>query len=210
MSLDARFGRTVSLEEARAVLNAALDAGINFIDTAPDYGPSEDLIGACIAERCSEFVLATKVGCPVAVETAAGHVYTRANIVAAVDQSLRRMRTDHLDLVQFHGSPSRETLEVEEAMAALAELQRAGAVRFIGMSATLPRLEEHIASGAFDAFQIPYSALQREHEQVIGEAARAGAGTVIRGGVARGAPSPEKGWAIRRLPEVAEDRPRAL
>jgi aryl-alcohol dehydrogenase-like predicted oxidoreductase len=83
-------------------------------------------------------------------------------------------------------------------------------VRFIGMSGTIPKLGDQIAMGVFDEFQIPYSALQREHEELITAAAEAGAGTVIRGGVARGAPSPDKEWATRRLPEVPEERPRAI
>ncbi len=214
MSLDARFGKVISHEQANEVLNAVLDAGINFIDTSPDYGPSEELIGRSISHRRDEYFLATKAGCPVAPEVLAqerpGHVFTRENIVAAVEQSLRRMRTDHLDLVQFHGSPSRATLEEHDAVGVLRDLQREGKVRFIGMSGTLPNLPDQIAMGAFDAFQIPYSALQREHESLISEAAQAGAGTVIRGGVARGAPSEDKGWDIRRLPEVAEERPRTL
>lgn len=208
MSLDARFGRTIGQAEATEVLNAVLDGGVNLIDTSPDYGPSEELIGGAIAARRDEYVLATKVGCPVAVE-GGGHVYTRENIVAAVEQSLRRMRTDHLDLVQFHGSPSRATLEEHDAIGVLRELQQQGKVRHIGMSGTIPNLAGQVDWGVFDAFQIPYSALQREHEALITSAARAGAGTVIRGGVARGAPADDKGWNIRRLPEVPEERPRA-
>lgn len=210
MSLDDRFGRTVTSEEASTVLNAVLDAGINFIDTSPDYGPSEEFIGEAIAHRRGEYVLATKVGCPVDVdEGQTGHVYTPRNIRAAVEQSLRRMRTDHLDLVQFHGSPSRETLEEHGAIAVLDELRREGKIRFVGSSGTHPNIEGQLAMGVFDEFQIPYSALQREHEAVISDAARAGAGTVIRGGVARGGPSEEKAWDVRRLPEVPQERPQA-
>lgn len=196
-------------------MNAVLNAGINFIDTSPDYGPSEELIGAHIAGRRDEYILASKAGCPVSVPASADgrpppHVYTRENVIAGVEQSLRRMRTDHLDLVQFHGSPAWATLEAEGAVEALQDLQRAGTVRFVGMSGVLPALHDHIASGVFDAFQIPYSALQRDHEDAISDAAAAAAGTVIRGGVARGAPSEDKHWDIRRLPEVPPERPRAL
>jgi aryl-alcohol dehydrogenase-like predicted oxidoreductase len=211
MSLDSRFGRTVSQAEANEVLNALLDAGVNFIDTSPDYGPSEEMVGRAVAGRRNEYVLATKCGCPVQVEPGQqGHVYTPANITAAVEQSLRRLQTDHLDIVQFHGSPSRAALEEHGAVEVLKDLQRAGKVRFIGMSGTLPNLPAQIDLGAFDVFQIPYSALQREHEALIASARASGAGTVIRGGVARGAPSEEKAWDIRRLPEVAEERPRTL
>ena len=210
MSLDDRFGRTVTAEEASAVLNAVLDAGINFIDTSPDYGPSEEFIGQAIAHRRAEYVLATKVGCPVDIdEGETGHVYTPRNITAAVEQSLRRMHTDHLDIVQFHGSPSREVLEQNGAIEALETLRRDGKVRFIGSSGTIPNIDGQSAMGVFDEFQIPYSALQREHEQVIADAAKAGAGTVIRGGVARGGPAEDKAWDVRRLPEVAPERPKA-
>ena len=210
MSLDDRFGRTVTAEEASAVLNAVLDAGINFIDTSPDYGPSEEFIGQAIAHRRAEYVLATKVGCPVDIdEGETGHVYTPRNITAAVEQSLRRMHTDHLDIVQFHGSPSREVLEQNGAIEALETLRRDGKVRFIGSSGTILNIDGQLAMGVFDEFQIPYSALQREHEQVIADAAKAGAGTVIRGGVARGGPAEDKAWDVRRLPEVAPERPKA-
>ncbi|MBM4410112.1 MAG: aldo/keto reductase [Chloroflexi bacterium] len=211
MSLDARFGRTVSQAEADEVLNLALDAGINFVDTSPDYGPSEEMVGRALAYRRSQYILASKCGCPVDVEPdQQGHVFTPRNITAAVEQSLRRLQTDYIDVVQFHGSPSRATLEEHGAIEALRTLQRAGKVRFIGVSGTLPNLPEQIDLGVFDVFQIPYSALQREHEALIKRAREAGAATVIRGGVARGAPSEEKGWEIRRLPEVPEERPRTL
>lgn len=133
-------------------------------------------------------------------------MFTRENIVAGIEQSLSRMKTDYLDVVQFHISPSRQTLEENGAVEALLELKTAGKVRFIGMSGTLPRLHDHIAMGVFDVFQIPYSAVEREHEAAISEAAVAGAGIVIRGGAAKGAPATEKQtgmqwdrWQRRRL-----------
>jgi aryl-alcohol dehydrogenase-like predicted oxidoreductase len=187
-------GRAVDATDAGRVLNAVLDAGINFIDTSPDYGMSEELIGEHISSRRDEFFLASKCGCLVDPpprepgQMIPPHVFTPENIRAGVEQSLRRMRTDHLDLVQFHISPSRETLEENGAVEALQELRDEGKTRFIGMSGTLPNLADHIAMGVFDAFQIPYSALEREHETSISDAAGAGAGTIIRGGVARGAP----------------------
>jgi aryl-alcohol dehydrogenase-like predicted oxidoreductase len=84
--------------------------------------------------------------------------------VAGVEQSLRRMKTDYLDLVQFHISPSRQTLEENGALDALLELQAAGKVRFVGMSGTLPHLRDHIAMGVFDVFQIPYSDIRSPAE----------------------------------------------
>jgi aryl-alcohol dehydrogenase-like predicted oxidoreductase len=102
------------------------------------------------------------------------------------------MKTDYLDVVQFHSSPSRQTLEEHGALDALLELKEAGKVRFIGMSGTLPHLMDHIAMGVFDVFQIPYSAVEREHETAIATAAQKGAGIVIRGGAAKGAPTEGK------------------
>jgi aryl-alcohol dehydrogenase-like predicted oxidoreductase len=197
-----RGGRDVSPDQAKAILNGVLDAGISLIDTSPDYGASEALIGEFIADRRSEYFLSSKCGCP--IDPPAGerppHVFTRANVRAGVEQSLRRMKTDHIDLVQFHISPSRAELEKEDSVAELVALQAEGKIRFIGMSGTLPNLTDHIAMGVFDAFQIPYSALEREHEAPIHDAGKAGAGTIIRGGVARGTPvaGPE---LIERLPE---------
>ncbi len=183
-------------EGAGRILRAVLDGGIRFIDTSPDYGISEEMIGEHIAERRDEYVLASKCGCPIdAAPSANGvgaHVYTPANIRAGVEQSLKRMRTDHIDIVQIHMSPSRAVLEKDGAIDTLRELQREGKLRFIGISGVLPDLDDHIEMGVFDTFQIPYSALQREHEHAISRAARAGSGTIIRGGVARGAPAPDK------------------
>ena len=120
------------------------------------------------------------------------HVFTRDNVLAGVEQSLARMKTDYLDVVQFHASPSRQALEEHGALDALLELKQAGKVRFIGMSGTLPHLIDHIAMGVFDVLQIPYSAVERENENAITTAARKGAGIVIRGGAAKGAPTEGK------------------
>jgi aryl-alcohol dehydrogenase-like predicted oxidoreductase len=189
--------RDITEVQAETILNAVLDAGINYIDTSIDYGLSEERIGRYISGRRAEYYLASKCGCLVGAPSAprgqrGQHVFTRDNIVAGVEQSLTRMKTDYLDVVQFHASPSQRVLEEYGALDALLELREAGKVRFIGMSGTLPHLMEHIAMGVFDVFQIPYSAVEREHEAAITSAARAGAGTVIRGGAAKGAPTEGK------------------
>jgi aryl-alcohol dehydrogenase-like predicted oxidoreductase len=181
----------LSAGEASAILNAVLDNGINYIDTSPDYGYSEELIGRHISHRRGEFILASKCGCPIeAPDVAHGnrkpHSFTRENIRAGVEQSLERMKTDYLDVVQFHVSPSREVLAENDSIAELRALQQEGKIRFIGMSAAIPELDDHIEMGVFDVFQIPYSVVEREHEDLIHKAAQAGAGIVIRGGVARG------------------------
>jgi aryl-alcohol dehydrogenase-like predicted oxidoreductase len=192
-------GRPVDEQEAEAILDAVLDSGVNYIDTSIDYGVSEELIGRYISPRRSEYFLASKCGCwagetpqPPSANGRQPHVFTRDNVVAGVEQSLRRMRTDYLDVVQFHASPTPATLKEQGALEALLDLQRAGKVRFVGMSGTLPNLTDQIEMGIFDVFQIPYSAIQPEHETVISSAATHGAGTVIRGGTARGALAADK------------------
>ena len=182
-------GPEVSDEAAAKVLNAVLDAGLNFIDTSIDYGRSEDLIGRFLAHRRAEYFLASKCGCVPEAPMGAEHIHTAENIRAGVERSLRRMKTEYLDLVQFHRSLTRSEFAEHGALEAALALKKAGKVRFIGVSGTLPNLVDQIEMGVFDAFQIPYSALQREHEEVIARAAAAGAGIIIRGGVARGAPT---------------------
>jgi aryl-alcohol dehydrogenase-like predicted oxidoreductase len=188
-------GPQIADEDAGRLLNTVLDEGINFIDTSIDYGRSEELIGQFIAHRRPEYVLASKCGCVPGAGMGTDHVHTAANIRAGVEHSLRALRTDHLDLVQFHRSLSRQEFEAEGALAEALALRDEGKVRFVGVSAILPTLNEQIEMGVFDSFQIPYSALQREHEDVITRASSAGAGIVVRGGVARGTPDD---WESRR------------
>lgn len=196
-------GPEIADEDAGRVLNAVLDGGINLIDTSPDYGRSEELIGTHVGHRRDEFFLASKCGCP--MEPPPGtpppypHDYSQANVRANIEQSLRRLRTDRLDLVQVHMSPSRKALEDNRTVELLQEFQAEGKIRFIGMSGILPNLPDHLAMNVFDAFQIPYSAVQRDHEDLITQAAEQGAGTLIRGGAARGAASEEKNWSVSPL-----------
>ncbi len=182
-------GRPVTEQQAETILNAVLDEGINFIDTANDYGRSEEFIGKYIAHRRKEFFLATKCGCTVirrdenTDETP--HVWTRDNLFRGLEESLQRMKTDYIDVMQLHNPPVDET-EKHRLVDVLKEMQQQGKVRFIGISTTLPHLPTFLTWGVFDTFQIPYSALERGHEDWITRAAEAGIGTIIRGGVARG------------------------
>jgi aryl-alcohol dehydrogenase-like predicted oxidoreductase len=191
-------GPAVSDEDAGRILNAVLDGGINLVDTSIDYGRSEELIGRFLSSRRDEYFLASKCGCPLSpppdAPVPAPHDYRPENVRAGVEQSLRRLRTDRLDLVQVHISPSRAQLEADDTIGTLDDLRDEGKVRFIGMSGTLPNLPDHLAMGVFDVFQIPYSVLQRDHEDLITQAAEQGAGTIVRGGAARGAPAEDKGW----------------
>ena len=193
------WGPAIADEDVGQLLNAVLDEGINLIDTSVDYGRSEELVGQYLFNRRDEYFLASKCGCllgdpPAGATPPFPHDYSVGNIRAGLEQSLRRLKTDRLDLLQVHMSPSRAQMESDETIETLMALRDEGKIRFLGMSGTLPNLADHIAMGVFDVFQIPYSALQREHEALITEAVAAGAGTLIRGGVARGAPAEDKGW----------------
>jgi aryl-alcohol dehydrogenase-like predicted oxidoreductase len=193
-------GPATTDDDAGRLLGEVLDGGINLIDTSIDYGRSEELIGRYLGHRRGEFFLASKCGCllgppPPDARPPFPHDYSAANVRAGIEQSLRRLGTDHLDLVQVHMSPSREQMAAEQTIETIMAMRDEGKTRFIGMSGILPNLPDHIAMGVFDVFQIPYSVVQREHEDLITAAARAGAGTLIRGGAARGGPAEDKNWA---------------
>ena len=208
-------GRPIEDAEAEQILNAVVDNGINFIDTANDYGRSEEYIGRFLSRRRDEFVLATKCGCTVVRRDEntddTPHVWTRENLFRGLHESLERMRTDYVDLMQLH-NPSVEQCDNGDLVAALQEMKEQGKVRWIGVSSTHPHLETYIGWDVFDAFQIPYSALERQHEEVIQAASDSGAGVIVRGGVARGEPGAGlgeqdrwEGWEAARLDDLLDD-----
>ena len=178
--------RHTTEKQSEVILNAVLDAGINFVDTSNDYGLSEERIGKYISHRRSEFHLATKCGCPPGADPG-GHIWTRENLFRGLHESLERLNTDHVDVMQLHG-PTVVECRQGELLRALEDMRAQGKVRWLGVSTRLPHLTTYLDWGLFDVFQIPYSALEREHEGWTTLAAAAGIGTIIRGGVAKGAP----------------------
>jgi aryl-alcohol dehydrogenase-like predicted oxidoreductase len=164
---------------------------------------SEEYIGRFISHRRAEYVLATKCGCyltPAGDHDVTSHVWTRANLLHNIDTSLRRMKTDYVDLWQLHNATVAD-VEQNDLVKVMQDVKASGKVRWIGASAILPSIKTFIAMGAFDVYQIPYSALERTEEGSIAAAAASGAGTIIRGGVAKGAPSEagqgaEHRWAL--------------
>ena len=186
-----RNPRPLDESAAAEVLNTVLDEGITFIDTSVDYALSEERIGAHIGTRRDEYVLASKAGCPLDFVPDAPpgplvHDYSAANIRAGVEQSLRRLRTDRLDLVQLHISPTLETLRRDGAVETLAALRDEGKIVAFGVSSTLPAIDDHLEIDEFSAFQVPFSALERGLESRIELAGRRGFGIIVRGGVAQG------------------------
>ena len=204
-------GRAVSDAQAETILNRVLDAGINFIDTANGYGESEARIGRFISHRRSEYFLATKCGLEV-INTGdhdeTPRNWTHAHLLKTIDESLVRMKTDYVDLLQLH-NPTVEDYDRYEVGRVLEDARTAGKTRFIGVSTTLPHLPHYLELGVFDTFQIPYSALEREHEAWIIRVAQSGAGTIIRGGVAKGAPVQQQSdgwnqWEAARLDDLLD------
>ena len=185
--------RVIDEESAEKFLNHVLDVGINFIDTAPDYGICEERIGRHISSRRNEFYLATKCGCDYtqhADHIEIKHTWTRETIKRNIETSLTRMKTDHIDLLQFHGGDAK-TLTEAGLIDLLEDYRSQGVIRFIGMSSKLPHITGLIELNVFDTFQIPYSCLAPEHHDVITKAAETGAGIIIRGGIAHGGPDAE-------------------
>ncbi|MDA1164093.1 MAG: aldo/keto reductase, partial [Planctomycetota bacterium] len=168
--------RVVSEEAADSFLNSVLDAGINFIDTAPDYGISEERIGRYICSRRNEFYLATKCGCVYTQHDdhlEIGHVWSRDVVARNLETSLKRLQTDCIDILQFHGGEA-ESLQRAGLIETLMEFRDQGMIRFIGSSSSLPRLPAMIDLGVFDTFQIPYSCLAPQHHHLITKAAESG------------------------------------
>ena len=176
-------GRRLDLEATRAVINAALESGITLLDTSDSYGGgggSEELLGEVLAGRRDEVVLATKFGhqdFDMGYGPAAGAKGGRAYIRRAVERSLRRLRTDYLDLYQMH-TPDPVT-PVAETLAALAELVAEGKVRYLGNSNfTGWQIADaaHVARAAgavpFISAQNHWSLLERDTEAEVVPAAR--------------------------------------
>ncbi len=191
------FGSRVDLEGTRAVVDAALEAGVTLLDTADIYGDrgnSERFLGEALRGRRDRVVLATKFGMDMggANGTPAGPRGSRPYIRQAVDASLRRLQTDRIDLYQYH-EPDGVT-PIEETLGALDELVRDGSVRFIGCSnfsavqlEEAERVADEHGFTRFVSIQNEYSLLNREIEAEVTRACeRLGVGIIPYFPLARG------------------------
>ena len=215
------FGRRVDVSGTRTVVDAALDAGITFVDTSNTYGDprgrSEEFLGEVLAGRRDRIVLATKFGMDMG--DGLGPRGSRSYVLQACEASLRRLRTDVIDYYWYHQpdgvTPIAETLE------ALDGLVRAGTVRYIGASNfSAEQIEEADAVARdrsftpFTAIQNNYSLLVRDSERdVLPTCERLGLGFVpffplasglLTGKYRRGEPAPE-GTRLAAREEVASD-----
>jgi aryl-alcohol dehydrogenase-like predicted oxidoreductase len=220
------FGRRLDVEATRAVVDAALDAGITLIDTAESYGSgqSEEILGEVLAERRDQVVIATKFGhrsVDMGYGPAAGAKGGRGYIMRAVERSLRRLRTDYIDLYQIH-TPDPAT-PIEETLAALGELVARGMVRYLGHSnfsgwqlAEASGAARQLGTEAFVSAQNHWSLLERAAEAEVVPAARHfGLGVLpyfplanglLTGKVRRGVPPPPGSRLAARPGYITDDK----
>jgi aryl-alcohol dehydrogenase-like predicted oxidoreductase len=166
------------------LLNSALDTGLNVIDTAAGYPASEAKIGNAVSSRRNEFFLFTKCGNSLSSEE---QYWNAEALTAAIDQSLKDLRTDHVDLVQLH-SCSKEILQKGEAIQALQRARQSGKTRFIGYSGDNANALFAIESGAFDTLQTSVSiADQSAIDTTLPKAKAGGMGVIVKRPIANAA-----------------------
>ncbi|MEU3980482.1 aldo/keto reductase [Streptomyces sp. NPDC026672] len=178
-------------DDSARIIHKALDAGINLVDTADSYGDSEEIVSRALKGRRDDVVLATKVGRPMGDDPNQQGA-SRRWIMTAVENSLRRLRTDHIDLYQIH-RPDPST-DVEETLSALSDLIRSGKVRAIGTSAMpvsdiveAQWVAERRGLERFHTEQPPYSLLNRGIErEVLPVVQRFGMATLVWGPLGQG------------------------
>ncbi len=181
--------------EAGALLNGVLDAGISLIDTARSYGLAEERIGRHLAHRRQEFVLSTKVG--YGVEGC--HDWTRECVARGIDAALRRMRTDHIELVHLHSCPV-EVLEHNGVLDALDEARAAGKITAAAYSGDNEALDWVIASGRVQSIQTSVNLCDQRSLGAPGGRAAARGMAMIAKRVLANAP-----WRPRSHPETSEE-----
>jgi len=168
-----QFGGVVDQEGTKAIVNRALDLGINFFDTADVYskGVSEEYVGTALAGQWDKVVIATKGRHPMG-DGPNDQGTSRYHILNAVEASLRRLRTDHIDLYQIH--TWYEAVPIEETLRALDDLVRSGKVRYVGASnfaawqlCRSNDLAEMLGWEQFVTIQPHYHMLEREIEREL-------------------------------------------
>ncbi len=167
------------------LLNACLDLGINYIDTAAAYGVSEERIGRAISHRRGEFVLSTKVG-EFFDEGTSRYDFSRHAMEASVRGSLARLQTDRVDLLLLHANADDLRIVTQtDAVETLQSLKSAGLTRFIGVSAKTDEAARSAMDWA-DLLMIDYSPQDASHEAVMEEAHRRGIGVIAKKGLGSG------------------------
>src|SRR4051812_7614438 len=185
------FRPTADRSAYLCLLQRALDLGINFFDTAPDYRGSEELLGEALASHRNEVIFATKCGRVQTWNGLAWDLYedwSEAGVLQTIERSLRALRTDYLDLVQLH-SPPLWVLEDGAALRGLLKAQAAGKVRQIGLSSEGETAWRGLELGVFATLQVSYSIMQQEAgDDLLPAAAEQGLGLIIKQPLANAVP----------------------
>lgn len=185
--------QAVAQKTVDRILNTALAAGINVIDTAECYADGEALIGKAISRRRADVVLMTKCGhaplrSPLA--RAAGFAqpdWEPAMLSRSIERSLKNLRTDHVDVMQFH-SPPLATLKDGRVIDVLQQARRRGQARFVGVSADSDEAMYAVESGVFDTLQISLSIADQEAiDRLIPSATARGMGVIVKRPIANAA-----------------------
>ena len=190
--------RELDAEAASKVINAALDSGVNLLDTSACYGTSEELVGKAVSQRRDDYFLATKAGH--ATDHTSGSEWTGRLVVSSIDASLRLLQTDHLDLVQLH-SCGINVLERGDVIEALLAAQRAGKTRFIGYSGDNEAACWAVDSGHFDTLQTSFNLVEQEARTsgLLAAARDAGMGVIAKRPIANAV------WGVARREGRAGD-----
>jgi len=183
--------RNVPVKTVDQLINMALDAGLNVIDTAECYIASEEMIGQTVAHRRNEYFLFTKCG-----HDTEGDHWNSKKMTAAIDRSLQRLRTDRLDLLQLH-SCTEEQLRQGDVIDVVRRARDAGKTRFIGYSGDSHAALYAVESGAFDTLQISVSIADQEAVDLAVPAAHArGMGVIAKRPIANAI------WAHESKPDT--------
>jgi len=183
-----KYAASYALPDEAAVerlLNELLDMGLAYIDTAPAYGLSEERIGRAISHRRSEFTLSSKVG-ESFEQGESQYDFSAAAVRASIERSLRRLKTDVLDIAFIHSDGRDiELQQSSDAVPTLVELQQKGLVRAIGLSGKTVE-GARLALDWADAIMVEYHVEDPSHGPVIAAAAESGVGVVVKKGLASG------------------------
>ncbi len=165
-----KYGQQIPNEDAaKTILNGVLDSGIRLIDTAPSYGLSEERIGKYISERRSEYNLCSKVG-ELFQDNKSSFDFTTQGMLRCVENSLRTLRTDYLDILLLHAPPNDlDVLHKTDAVETLQQLKQDGKTRSIGFSGKTVKAQLQALEWA-DVMMIEYSLQNQSNEPVIVEA----------------------------------------
>ncbi|WP_409270542.1 aldo/keto reductase [Neobacillus sp. SCS-31] len=177
------------LDKARSIIDAALDEGINYFDTADlyDFGENEKIVGECLKGRRDKVIIATKAGNRWN-EDKSGWNWdpSKKHIKEAVKGSLKRLGTDYIDLYQLHGGTIDDP--IDETIEAFEELKAEGLIRYYGISSIRPNVvREYAEKSGIVSVMVQYSMLDRRpEEEILPVLARKGISAVTRGPVAKG------------------------